>query len=379
MLRIPVKKLKAGMVVSQSIYNKKGGSYLVKGQPLTAQYIQKLKKIGIPTVSVTSTNPNYHIIPPDDIVQETTRIDAIHHIIEAFQDVEDSGQLSVDAVQDVTDHILFDVIQRRENLVQLTDIRLHDTYTFAHSVNVAILSAMLGLLCHYTKKDLALLTLGALLHDLGKIKISSKILNKTSRLSNEEFSIIQNHPMEGARRIREMGALLPSPGLLAAIAAQHHEHIDGKGYPQHLTGDQLHRFSKIVAIADVYDALTSERPYKKAYTPSITHNIMVNVNKGHFDEDLLNLFFNNVAIYPVGTILKTTRGFAIVTKCEFGYTETPSICIFANLEGKILSEPIRLELKDDTACAIEMEISGIELLHFVHELSVDPSMYLLEE
>lgn len=367
------------MVVSQSIYNKKGGSYLVKGQPLTAQYIQKLKKIGIPTVSVTSTNPNYHIIPPDDIVQETTRIDAIHHIIEAFQDVEDSGQLSVDAVQDVTDHILFDVIQRRENLVQLTDIRLHDTYTFAHSVNVAILSAMLGLLCHYTKKDLALLTLGALLHDLGKIKISSKILNKTSRLSNEEFSIIQNHPMEGARRIREMGALLPSPGLLAAIAAQHHEHIDGKGYPQHLTGDQLHRFSKIVAIADVYDALTSERPYKKAYTPSITHNIMVNVNKGHFDEDLLNLFFNNVAIYPVGTILKTTRGFAIVTKCEFGYTETPSICIFANLEGKILSEPIRLELKDDTACAIEMEISGIELLHFVHELSVDPSMYLLEE
>ena len=379
MLRIPVKKLKAGMVVSQSIYNKKGGSYLVKGQPLTAQYIQKLKKIGIPTVSVTSTNPNYHIMPPDDIVQETTRVDAIHHIVEAFQDVEDSGQLSVDAVQDVTDHILFDVIQRRENLVQLTDIRLHDTYTFAHSVNVAILSAMLGLLCHYTKKDLALLTLGALLHDLGKIKISSKILNKTSRLNNEEFSIIQNHPMEGARRIREMGALLPSPGLLAAIAAQHHEHIDGKGYPQHLTGDQLHRFSKIVAIADVYDALTSERPYKKAYTPSITHNIMVNVNKGHFDEELLNLFFNNVAIYPVGTILKTTRGFAIVTKCEFGYTETPSICIFANPEGKILSEPIRLDLKDDTACAIEMEISGIELLHFVHELSVDPSMYLLEE
>ena len=379
MLRIPVKKLKAGMVVSQSIYNRKGGSYLVKGQPLTAQYIQRLKKIGISSISVTSTNPNFKLMPPEDIVQETTRIDAIQHICDAFQDVENSGQLNVDAVQNVSDHILFDVIQRRENLVQLTDIRLHDTYTFAHSVNVAILSAMLGLLCHYTKQDLALLTLGALLHDLGKIKISSNILNKTGRLSNEEFSIIQNHPMEGARRIHEMGSLLPSPAILAAIAAQHHEHIDGKGYPQHLTGDKIHRFAKIVAIADVYDALTSERPYKKAYTPSITRNIMVNVNKGQFDTNLLKLFFNNVAVYPVGTLLKTVYGFGIVTKCEFGRTETPCVCIFANTEGKMLEEPVRLDLKNDGPKAIEMEISGIELLHFIHELGVDPSIYLTEE
>ncbi|MBQ7478399.1 MAG: HD-GYP domain-containing protein [Selenomonadaceae bacterium] len=379
MLRIPVKKLKAGMVVSQSIYNKTGGSYLVKGQPLTAQYIQKLKKIGIPSVSVTSTNPNFKLAPPADIVQETTRVNAIQRIFDAFQDVENSGRLDVDAVQNVSDHILLDVIQRKENLVQLTDIRLHDTYTFAHSVNVAILSAMLGLLCHYTKQDLALLTLGALLHDLGKIKVSSNILNKTSRLNNEEFSIIQNHPMEGARRIHEMGNLLPSPAILAAIAAQHHEHIDGKGYPQHLTGDQIHRFAKIVAIADVYDALTSERPYKKAYTPSITHNIMVNVNKGQFDTNLLKLFFNNVAIYPVGTLLKTVYGFGIVTKCEFGRTETPCVCIFANTEGKMLEDPVRIDLKNDGPRAIEMEISGIELMHFIHELGVDPTMYLTEE
>ncbi len=379
MLRIPVKKLKAGMIVSQSIYNKKGASYLVKGQPLTLQYIQRLKKIGIPAISVTSTNPNFKLMPPSDIVQETTRANAIQRVFDAFQDVENSGQLNVDTMQAVSDNILLDVIQRRENLVQLTDIRLHDTYTFAHSVNVAILSAMLGLLCHYTKQDLALLTLGALLHDLGKIKVSSKILNKTSRLNNEEFSIIQNHPMEGARRIRQMGAILPSPSLLASIAAQHHEHIDGKGYPQHLTGDQIHRFSKIVAIADVYDALTSQRPYKKAYTPSITHNIMVNVNKGQFDMELLKLFFNNVAIYPVGTLIKTIYGFGIVTKCEFGKTETPSVCIFANTEGKILPNPIRMDLSEDVPNAIEMEISGIELLHFIHELNIDPTIYLLDE
>lgn len=368
------------MVVSQSIYNKNGGSYLVKGQPLTLQYIQQLKKIGIPTISVTSSDPNFHLMPPEDIVQETTRADAIHRIFDAFQDVETKGQMDVEAVQNVSDHILFDVVQRKENLVQLTDIRLHDTYTFAHSVNVAILSAMLGLLCHYTKKDLGLLTLGALLHDLGKIKVSSKILNKTSRLNNEEFSIIQNHPAEGARRIREMESMLPSPSILAAIASQHHEHIDGKGYPNHLTGDRIHRFSKIVAIADVYDALTSERPYKKAYTPSITHNIMVNVNKGQFDPELLDLFFNNVAIYPVGTILKTTFGFGIVTKCEFGKTETPSVCIFANPEGKLLDSPVRMDLEEYKGQrVIEMEISGIELLHFIHELSVDPTMYLMEE
>ena len=155
------------MILAQSIFNNHGGSYLVKGQPITEGYIRSLKKIGIPTVSVTSEDPSFQLMPPDDIVQENTRVDAIQKIFSTFESVEQNGRMDVDALQNVSEKILFDLINRKENLVQLTDIRLHDTYTFGHSVNVAILSAMMGLLCHYTKKDMLLLTLGALLHDLG--------------------------------------------------------------------------------------------------------------------------------------------------------------------------------------------------------------------
>lgn len=380
MLRLSVKDLKKGMIVAQSIYNNHGGSYLVRGSAITPEYIHQLRKIGIPTVNVTSADPNFQLMPPEDVVQETTRVDAIQHVFDAFQSVEQEGRLDADTMERVSDNIIMDIIQRKENLIQLTDIRLHDTYTFAHSVNVAILSAMLGLHCHYTKSDLAILTLGALLHDLGKIDIPSEILTKNTHLTEEEFDTIKQHPEFGAKRIHEMDRLLPSTSLLAAIAREHHEHIDGRGYPRGLDGDRIHRFAKIVAIADVYDALTSERPYKRAYTPNVAYNIMKNVNIGQFDKTLLDIFFNNVAIYPVGTILKTTWGYAIVKKCEFGKTESPTIILFADLEGKVLQEPITINLADDPlgTKAIQMVIADNELRHFIHSLSVDPSMYLQE-
>lgn len=314
-----------------------------------------------------------------DVVQETTRENAIERMSQTFSSVEQSGQLDIKELQKIADSIMMDVIDRPENLLQLTDIRLHDKYTFAHSVNVAIISAMIGRLLKIPKEELSLLTLGGLLHDLGKIKISSEILNKNGRLNDEEFTAIKHHPEEGARRIREMADMLPKPEILARIAEEHHERLDGSGYPHNKRSEEIHSFSKIVAIADVYDALTSERSYKRPYTPSVTRNIMVNLSKGHFDESLIKLFFNNVAVYPVGTILRTIYGFGIVTKCEFGHTETPSICLFADTEGNMLETPNRIDLKDDGIKAIEHEVSGIELLHFIHKLTVNPMIYLTEE
>lgn len=315
----------------------------------------------------------------EDVVQEATRKNAIERMSATFSAVEQSGQLDVNELQKISDTIMMEVIGRPENLLQLTDIRLHDKYTFAHSVNVAIISAMIGRLLKIPKAELSILTLGGLLHDLGKIKIASEILNKNGRLNDEEFTAIKHHPEEGARRIREMADTLPKFEILARIAEEHHERLDGSGYPHNKKSNEIHSFSKIVAIADVYDALTSERSYKRPYTPSVTRNIMVNLSKGHFDEGLIKLFFNNVAVYPVGTILKTIYGFGIVTRCEFGHTETPSICVFADPRGEMLETPNRIDLKDDGTRAIEMEVSGIELLHFIHKLSVNPMIYLSEE
>lgn len=380
MLRLPVSKLKDGMVLGQSLFNTAGGSYLVKGQPVTIDYIRKLRQIGIQSVTVTSMDPAYKLPPPPDVIEEKTRINAISTVYNTFQSIEENGTLDTTALQRVTDSIVFDLFENRNNLVQLTDIRAHDAYTFAHSVNVAVLSAMMGMLCHMPRDEISLITLGGLLHDLGKVDVSSDILTKNRGLSDREFKIMKNHPLDGSRRILNVSDL-PKKSILAAIAAQHHEHIDGSGYPNGITGNEMHHYAKITAIADVYDALTSERPYKKAYMPNIAYNIMHNINKGQFDQDLLDTFFNNVALYPEGAVLKTTFGFAVVKESKFGRTTTPIIILFADTNGKLLNERSVIDLYEtpNGAKSIQVVPTGNELYHFIHELGVDPSYYLEEE
>ena len=380
MLRLPVSKLKDGMVLGQSLFNTAGGSYLVKGQPVTIDYIRKLRQIGIQSVTVTSMDPAHKLPPPPDVIEETTRINAISTVYNTFQSIEENGTLDTTALQRVTDSIVFDLFENRNNLVQLTDIRAHDAYTFAHSVNVAVLSAMMGMLCHMPRDEISLITLGGLLHDLGKVDVSSDILTKNRGLSDREFKIIKKHPLDGSRRILNVSDL-PKKSILATIAVQHHEHIDGSGYPNGITGNEMHRYAKITAIADVYDALTSERPYKKAYMPNIAYNIMHNISKGQFDQDLLDTFFNNVALYPEGAVLKTTFGFAVVKESRFGRTTTPTIILFADTNGKLLNERSVIDLYEtpDGAKSIQVVPTGNELYHFIHELGVDPSYYLEEE
>lgn len=375
MLSIPVKSLREGMVVGQSIYSEAGAAYLVKGKPLTNQYISQMKKIGIPSISVSTIDPRFEVDIPEDVVQEKTRMDAIQKVHDVFESLSDKKEMDTKGLTNIADRIVTDVFSRSNHLVQLTDIRLHDTYTFAHSVNVAVLSAMIGKITELSEEDMKTLVTGGLLHDLGKIKIPAAILNKKGRLTAAEYEEIKEHPMEGAHRISECEWMLPKASILAAIAAQHHEHINGTGYPRGIKGDKIHRFAKMVAIADVYDALTSERPYKKAYTPSVAYGIM-KINKGHFDSALFERFFDNVAVYPVGTILKTFYGYGIVTKCEFGHTMTPTVCIFADRKNKMLDKTFTIDLKNDSPKAIEKEISGNDLLAFTRNFSFDPSKYL---
>ena len=363
------------MITAQSIYNPLGASYLTKGMELSPTYIKRLEKAGFDGVTVTSLDPKLKLAPPDDIVQEKTRISAIQNVATAFHSVEENGTFDPAPLQGISENILQDIIAQQKNLVQLTDIRLHDTYTFAHSVNVAILSSLLGVLLKLSREEQLKLTLGGLLHDIGKITVPYEILTKAGHLTDDEWSVMQGHPEAGRQRLKKM---FPNDTLLSTIALQHHEHIDGSGYPNHLKGEQIHRYGRIVAIADVYDALTSVRPYKRAYTPSVAHRLMATCSPGHFDLDLLKLFFDNVAIYPVGTILKTQEGYAIVKKVEFGYTLTPVVCVFANREGKLLDTPSDLDLKEAPKGMLDGVISDSELYHFIHNINVDPAIFLQE-
>lgn len=378
MINLPLNRLKPGMAVAQSVLNSSGASYLTRGQNLTNNYIEKLRQMGIREIHVSSTlTSGPSVPPPEEVLQERTRAIAVKRVYEMFQQV--SGTRTFDPVPlaRASASIVNDIVARRHNLVQLTDLRVHDMYTFAHSVNVAMLSSLLGVLCNLTEEELSELTLGTLMHDLGKLSIPREILNKPSRLNDEEFAIIKRHPIEGSNLIRSLP--IPNAKQLSIVARQHHEHMDGKGYPDRRQGGQIHIYGRIAAIADVYDALTSVRPYKKAYAPSLAYHIMKNCSAGHFDEDLLKLFFSNVAIYPVGTVLGTTAGYGIVCRVEFGKTESPMIRIFADRDLRLFEKPFDIDFFDEKRESIDKVLNDTELLHFIHEMNFDPASLLLEE
>ena len=375
MIRLKSNQLKTGMVTAQSIFNEKGAAFLVRGTPLTDRYIYRLRQLSVPELHVTSLSSNFQLQPPPDIINEHTRVQAVENVAETFRQAEMHGQFNMDLIERCADLLVRDIMSKKKNLVQLTDIRLHDSYTFSHSVNVAVLSAMLGNLCGYSKSKLQVITLGGLLHDIGKLAVPTFILNKPGALTADEFKIIRYHPSEGRRLLKELK--LPIASILAIIAVQHHEHIDGSGYPHHIRGKSIHPYSRITAIADVYDALTSVRPYKKAYKPNVVYQMMMHNSPGHFDMDRLRLFFDNVAIYPVGTVMKTNLGYAIVKKVIFGHTLAPVVIVFADKNsGRLLKKPFGINLAHCRRDAIQYVMDDVELLNFIRLTGIDPAVFL---
>lgn len=377
MIHLLIKDLQPGMVAAQSVYDRKGEGILPRGTALTQAHIDRLAKMDVVELSVMSADPSVSVSPPADILEEDTRADAIRKVYDTFHNLEETGELDPSALMPTAEAILTNALENRENLVQLTDIRMHDDYTFGHSVNVALLSAILGSLCDISSSDLITLVMGGLLHDIGKLIIPPDILTKSEQLSSHDLYIIRMHPEAGRVKLNTLS--IPSAPMLAVIAGQHHEHIDGRGYPDHLAGDQIHRFSRIVAIADVYDALTSARAYKPAYRPHIAYKIMTKCSPGQFDEKLLQLFFDNVAIYPVGTVLRTTMGYAIVKEAKFGHTTTPTVCVFGNLAGEALEHPFTINLSKCAPDTIVSVMEDLELIPLMFRMHVNPAQFLNEK
>ena len=374
MIRLKPNQLKTGMVTAQSIFNEKGAPFLVRGTPLTDRYIYRLRQLSIPELHVTSLSSNFQLQPPPDIVEERTRVQAVDNVAETFREAEENGRFDMTRLEKCADFLVRDIMAKKKNLVQITDIRLHDSYTFSHSVNVAVLSTMLGDLCGYSKRKLQIITLGGLLHDIGKLAVPTPILNKSGSLTAGEFKIIRRHPSEGRKILKELTS--PIASILAIIAVQHHEHLDGSGYPYHVRGKSIHPYSRITAIADVYDALTSVRPYKRAYKPNVVYRMMMQNSTGHFDMDRLRLFFDNVAIYPVGTVMKTQLGYAIVKKVVFGHTLAPVVIVFADKNGNLLKKPFGVNLAHCRRDAIQYVMDDVELLNFIRHTGIDPAVFL---
>lgn len=223
----------------------------------------------------------------------------------------------------------------------LSEVRHLDDYTFGHSIHVGLLSIYVAILLGFSEDDIYDIGAGAILHDVGKTRIAKGILKKPSKLTQDEYKEIKRHTQYGFEIISSCKTLSKRA---AYIAKHHHERLNGSGYPDGLTDANLKRETNIVAIADVYDALVSERIYREKWNPSKVLNYIMVHEKGNFDSEILKVFLKFIGIFPVGTrVLLNNQETGIVIRDNELFPSRPVI----KLEKEYLREKSKPKLVEE--------------------------------
>jgi len=209
-----------------------------------------------------------------------------------------------DTAAKVTGSLLDSIMTNDAVALNIDALKVSDEYTFKHSVDVATISMLIAKKSNLPDRDIQRIGMAGLLHDLGKSQIPNEVLNKAGKLTEEEFAIMKNHSVYGYRILKERDDI-PREVLLGVL--QHHEKINGKGYPMGLSAEQISPYAKILAIADIYDALVTERPYKKAFSQQDAIE-MIMAMTDELDITLMRNFLGIIILYPVDSVVTLSNG-----------------------------------------------------------------------
>ncbi len=338
MLRISLDSLQSGMVLEKSIYAEDGQLLLGRGVVLDGFFIRRLKAIGINSVFIREEQ-TADILPHDNI-PDLVRGSTLRHLRRLFGVCEDLVRevryTSVSAIRDAVtseqfqstfrNHpavrkLLVDIelivhhLIKGEIVLGLNSIKSYDNYTFQHSMDVTVISILIGRRIGLSSRRLRELGMGCLLHDIGKTFISRDILNKPGPLTPDEIERMKLHPLIGfelVRGVESIGILPPH------VVLQHHEKQDGSGYPRGLTGKNrlgisdeprtIHLYAGIAAVADIFDALTSDRPYRAALPPEEAVKIIRSMSGESLNREILRAFLAITPVFPVGSTVRVVRG-----------------------------------------------------------------------
>jgi putative nucleotidyltransferase with HDIG domain len=272
--------------------------------------------------------------------------------ISMFKEARMGNSIKIDEAAPLVDEICQSVARNPGAMLSLTRIKNKDDYTYLHSVAVCALMIALGKQLNY-KGDIQALGMAGLLHDVGKAAIPDEILNKPGKLTDEEFNCVMEHPKKG------WGILKKSYGVDKVsldVCLHHHEKINGKGYPEKLSGKDISLEAKMGAVCDVYDAITSNRSYKKGWEPADSLKKMAEWKDGHFDDDVFNAFVKSIGIYPVGTLIKLKSGrLAVVVEQSEKSLLQPKLKVFFSCSSNspLLAKIIDLARSQENIDSIE--------------------------
>lgn len=260
--------------------------------------------------------------------------DAVDTVQEIVQSVHLDKAINIRKVSSTVHAMVDDILDNRDALLGLTSIRMYDEYTFAHSVNVSVLSIAQGTFLSFDKPQIAALGIAGMLHDIGKVHVPLSIINKPDKLTDEEWEVVKRHPVEGALILADVPALTK----LAMVAAfEHHQH---GGYPHIDDRMQQHPFSQIIAISDAYDAIVAARVYYKVPTPpDQAIRILLNKRGKVFNPVLVKAFANMIGIFPVGTLVKLDTGEIAVVIQQTRDLMRPRVLLLSRFDGSERMDP----------------------------------------
>lgn len=234
----------------------------------------------------------------------TTKEAALSTLKKVMAQLKVKDKVEIVETKRVVKDILKTVLRERNLVSSLSKVKSFSDYTFEHSVNVCMFSLLLGLHLQMSREELGLLGMAALLHDIGMQQVDKDIICKREALSSEELLQVQKHPYLGYEALTNKKYF---PEEVAMAIWQHHERLDGSGYPCGLQGNKISRFAQILAVADVFDALISDRPFRNAFYPHQAVSVLVN-SKGQFASDVMQAFLDKVIIYPINTRVELNSG-----------------------------------------------------------------------
>lgn len=326
--------VKENEVLGKTVFDNDGRILLRAGIKLTSQYISKLTQLGAYYIYIE--DDRLGDIEADDPKFNMLKQDTMRCLNEVIKNV---GVINKSNTKDClvrVNELIEYILELGDINKSLLDIKTHNNYTLLHSVDTGIMATFMGVALGLKKQELNDLAVGGVLHDIGKVKISPSIIDKKGPLSFEEFEEMKRHPIYGKEILMKNFNI--SRASIKAIE-QHHEKIDGKGYPYGLKDKQISNYAKIVCVCDVYDAVSNNRSYRKKLLPNEAYELILAGSGTNFDKKIVNLFRRVFSVYPLGCCVKLSNDIeGYVIKQNENFPDRPVIRVLYDHESKL---PIR--------------------------------------